>query len=196
MKPNEIEIINLSTEILHMKNLTQALDGPNLYIKRADRTKLMTQLDNSYDYKKMSGIIDYIVTPIDRLDLFVTLFIALKLSKTDVKLIGICTSRNEEESDLELLKAVNILKHKRNLDLEVDIDEIIILPAALPNNSADKQVEAIQLVANKESIFLDHHQTGKALVKLFECIKLGYFLKDNGVLFCHMGASPALMAKR
>jgi D-cysteine desulfhydrase len=55
-------------------------------------------------------------------------------------------------------------------------------------------VEAVTLVAQTEAILLDPVYTGKAMAGLVDLIRMGYFKKEENVLFVHTGGSPALYA--
>jgi D-cysteine desulfhydrase family pyridoxal phosphate-dependent enzyme len=61
-------------------------------------------------------------------------------------------------------------------------------------NERDK--EAIHLFAKLEGILLDPVYTGRAGGGLIDLIKIGFFQKDDTVLFWHTGGAPALFADK
>lgn len=59
-----------------------------------------------------------------------------------------------------------------------------------------REVEAIQLFAQKEALLLDPVYTGRAAGGLIDLIRQRYFSKEETVLFWHTGGGPALFAAR
>ena len=53
-------------------------------------------------------------------------------------------------------------------------------------------VEAVQLLARTEGIFLDPVYSGKAMAGLIDLIRTGAFTKDQTILFLHTGGSTGL----
>ena len=53
-------------------------------------------------------------------------------------------------------------------------------------------VEAVQLLARTEGIFLDPVYSGKAMAGLIDLIRTGVFTKDQTILFLHTGGSTGL----
>ena len=60
----------------------------------------------------------------------------------------------------------------------------------------DATLEAIQLLALTEGIFLDPVYTGKAFAAMLADIRSGAVGADDTVIFLHTGGTPALFAKR
>lgn len=58
----------------------------------------------------------------------------------------------------------------------------------------DAMVDAVQMLAQTESILLDPVYSGKAMSGLIDLARKGYFPKGANVLFLHTGGSPALYA--
>jgi len=52
--------------------------------------------------------------------------------------------------------------------------------------------EAIRLTARCEGIFLDPTYTGKAMAGFLACTRVGYFKREETILFLHTGGEPAL----
>jgi len=60
----------------------------------------------------------------------------------------------------------------------------------------DAEREAISLFARTEGLLLDPVYTGRAAAGLIDLIRIGFFKKDDTVLFWHTGGSPALFAEK
>ncbi len=58
----------------------------------------------------------------------------------------------------------------------------------------DVEQEAIELLAQKEGIFLDPVYTGRAMGGLIDLIRWGAFTRAQRILFWHTGGQPALFA--
>ncbi len=56
--------------------------------------------------------------------------------------------------------------------------------------------EAVQLFARYEGLLLDPVYTGRAAAGLIDLIRLGYFRKDETILFWNTGGQPALFAEK
>ena len=89
----------------------------------------------------------------------------------------------------ETTEKLNITKISRNKIL-VD-DEYVGEGYGIPNEGT---IEAISLLAKKESILLDPVYSGKGMAGLINLIRIGTFKKDQKILFLHTGGSVALFA--
>ncbi|RPI30809.1 MAG: pyridoxal-phosphate dependent enzyme, partial [Chloroflexota bacterium] len=58
------------------------------------------------------------------------------------------------------------------------------------------ELEALQLFARHEGLFLDPVYTGRAAAGLIDLIRGGFFTAGQTVLFWHTGGTPALFASR
>lgn len=58
----------------------------------------------------------------------------------------------------------------------------------------DKAIEAIEMVARTEGIFLDPVYTGKAMAGMIDLIRKGHIDKKETVIFIHTGGLPGLFA--
>jgi L-cysteate sulfo-lyase len=56
------------------------------------------------------------------------------------------------------------------------------------------ELEAIQMFARSEGLFLDPVYTGRAAAGMIDLIRSGYIQKHESVLFWHTGGAPALFA--
>ena len=57
-------------------------------------------------------------------------------------------------------------------------------------------MEAIDLLARNEAIFLDPVYTGKGMSALIAHIREGVFTPDESVIFIHTGGTPSLFVHR
>jgi D-cysteine desulfhydrase family pyridoxal phosphate-dependent enzyme len=60
----------------------------------------------------------------------------------------------------------------------------------------DAEREAVKLFAKYEGLLLDPVYTGRAAAGMIDLIRVGFFKKDETVLFWHTGGQPALFADR
>jgi D-cysteine desulfhydrase family pyridoxal phosphate-dependent enzyme len=56
----------------------------------------------------------------------------------------------------------------------------------------DSGIEAIKLAARAEALLLDPVYTGKTMAGLVDLIRVGYFTKNDTVIFSHTGGTPGL----
>ena len=59
-----------------------------------------------------------------------------------------------------------------------------------------REIEAIQIFARTEGLFLDPVYTARAAAGLLDLIRQGFFKSDETVLFWHTGGTPALFADK
>jgi len=60
----------------------------------------------------------------------------------------------------------------------------------------DAEREAVNLFAKYEGLLLDPVYTGRAAAGMIDLIRVGFFKKDEAVLFWHTGGQPALFADK
>jgi D-cysteine desulfhydrase len=60
----------------------------------------------------------------------------------------------------------------------------------------DAEREAVTLFAKYEGLLLDPVYTGRAAAGMIDLIRMGFFKKDETVLFWHTGGQPALFADK
>jgi D-cysteine desulfhydrase len=60
----------------------------------------------------------------------------------------------------------------------------------------DAEREAVKLFAKYEGLLLDPVYTGRAAAGMIDLIRMGFFKKDETVLFWHTGGQPALFAEK
>ena len=75
---------------------------------------------------------------------------------------------------------------------DLDVSEDYIAPGY--GTPGPDCLEALQLVARTESIFLDPIYSGKAVAGLIDHIRRGNFSNDDDIVFVHTGGTPVLFA--
>jgi D-cysteine desulfhydrase family pyridoxal phosphate-dependent enzyme len=60
----------------------------------------------------------------------------------------------------------------------------------------EPEIEAIQMFARNEGLFIDPVYTGRAAAGMISLARAGYFGRDEKVLFWHTGGTPGLFAER
>ena len=124
------------------------------------------------------------------------LVVGLEGINSKIPVLGISVRQQKEKQidavwDLvkETTGKLNIPKISRNKIL-VD-DEYVGEGYGIPNEGT---IEAISLLAKKESILLDPVYSGKGMAGLINLVRMGTFKKDQKILFLHTGGSVALFA--
>lgn len=117
----------------------------------------------------------------------------------NIPVTGINVSRPKDAQE-ELVYGL-VKKTARHVGVETEIpreavvcfDDYVGPGYSLPT---PQMVEAVRMLARKESILLDPVYTGKAMAGLIDLVRKGHFGKEERVLFMHTGGSPALYAYR
>lgn len=122
--------------------------------------------------------------------------LGVRLLGLKTKVIGISASRHRMEKCDEICELCNEtldffqIKNYRFTPDEIEVNmDYVGEGYAIPTKEC---IEAINLVAQEEGIFLDPVYTGKAMAGLIDLIKKGRFEKDDNVVFVHTGGNTAL----
>lgn len=152
------------------------------------------ELKNQLDEMKMKA--DYIVLAVGTGGTQAGVELGVRLLGLKTKVIGISVSRHRMEKCDEICELCNDtlgffqLKNYRFAPDEIEINmDYIGEGYAIPTREC---IEAINLVAQKEGIFLDPVYTGKAMAGLIDLVKKGRFKRDDNVVFIHTGGNTAL----
>ena len=141
--------------------------------------------------------IDAIVTPTGSASTHGGILVGLRSRDSDIPVYGICIRRDAEsqyERVLDRSRAAAGLLGRQDLieDDDINVDDGYLGPGyGLPN---EKLMEAIQLAAGCEALFLDPVYSGKAMAGLIGLVRQGAFERDRNVVFLHTGGTPALFA--
>jgi 1-aminocyclopropane-1-carboxylate deaminase/D-cysteine desulfhydrase-like pyridoxal-dependent ACC family enzyme len=107
------------------------------------------------------------------------------------EIVGIATSRNGAD---QRRKVRHVLSQVLDESL-IDERRIVVDDAFLGGGYRQKTpecMEAIEIFARREGIFLDEVYTGKAAAALIRYGRSGYLRSDDGVLFLHTGGAVQL----
>lgn len=94
-------------------------------------------------------------------------------------------------------KIANMATEILGLDIKVETSEVISYSDYVGRGYGlvtKEGIKAIELVAEREGIFLDPVYTGKAMSALIDHARQGKIGKDKKVIFLHTGGLPALFA--
>lgn len=117
----------------------------------------------------------------------------------EYQVVGVAVSGTGDQKVERALELVNQTANLLEVENPVRSEQVI---------SDDSQVgpgygiptadtlEAIQILARTEGIFLDPVYTGKAFAALLADVRSGKLTADDTVIFLHSGGAPALFAKR
>jgi 1-aminocyclopropane-1-carboxylate deaminase/D-cysteine desulfhydrase-like pyridoxal-dependent ACC family enzyme len=75
---------------------------------------------------------------------------------------------------------------------DIEVDDGFVGPGY--GEPSDGSVEAQQLAARTEAVFVDHTYTAKALAGLIAYLRAGRFTPEETVLFWHTGGQAVLFA--
>ncbi len=115
------------------------------------------------------------------------------------KVLGISIDLPQRELQEKVASLVNQAADKYLLDTALKPEQILVNDDYLGAGYGvlgEREVEAIQLFARFEGIFLDPVYTGRAAAGLIDLIRKGFFTRDDRVLFWHTGGQPALFGDR
>jgi D-cysteine desulfhydrase len=125
------------------------------------------------------------------------LLVGAKWLQPGYQVRGVTVSRPREECVARLERLAGETSQLLGLNLELSGQDIVVYgdyigPGyGLPTPAC---IEAIQLVAQTEGIFLDPVYTGKAMAGLIDLIRRGEINAGHKVLFLHTGGGPSLFA--
>lgn len=125
------------------------------------------------------------------------LLLGLRAYNFHVPVVGISINRNSESEKDLLQEIINKTISKLKLKITISRDDIIVFDDYVGegySRPTKAMVDAVDLVAKTEGIFLDPVYTGKCMAGFIDLIKMGYFKKGENVLFLHTGGAPSLYA--
>lgn len=151
--------------------------------------------------KKIGASVDYIVTAVGTTGTYVGLLAGAQalnaIEGTNIKVIGVGVGGPVTGAIPGVIRRTIATGQMLGLDLQVSEKDITLSgdywqPGYDISSKGD--IEAIELVARKEGIFLDTVYTGKAMFGLLDMIKKKKFNKSDNIVFLHTGGFPALFA--
>lgn len=127
------------------------------------------------------------------------LWVGSLLKGLSTNILGISVDEPEFQLKENVHRIAVELNEYQNLALKLDADQIFVNDSYTGEGYGfmnDLDRSAIQLFARQEGILLDPVYTGRAGAGLIDLIRIGFFKKDQRVLFWHTGGTPALFADK
>lgn len=127
------------------------------------------------------------------------LWVGSLLKGLSTNILGISVDESEFQLKENVHRIAVELNEYQNLALKLDADQIFVNDSYTGEGYGfmnDLDRSAIQLFARQEGILLDPVYTGRAGAGLIDLIRIGFFKKDQRVLFWHTGGTPALFADK
>lgn len=140
--------------------------------------------------------IDYIVVPSGSGGTHAGILVGVHGNNLNIPVLGINVSRPQDAQE-ELIHnlATRTAEHlgcpPPPRDSVVCFDQYVGEGYSRPTEG---MTEAVQLLAQTESVLLDPVYTGKQMAGLVDLVRQGYFEDSDRVLFLHTGGSPAIYA--
>lgn len=127
------------------------------------------------------------------------LWVGSLLKGLSTNILGISVDEPEFQLKENVHRIAVELDEYQSLALKLDVDQIFVNDNYTGEGYGfmnDLDRSAIQLFARQEGILLDPVYTGRAGAGLIDLIRIGFFKKDQRVLFWHTGGTPALFADK
>lgn len=127
------------------------------------------------------------------------LWVGSLLKGLSTNILGISVDEPEFQLKENVHRIAVELDEYQSLALKLDTDQIFVNDNYTGEGYGfmnDLDRSAIQLFARQEGILLDPVYTGRAGAGLIDLIRIGFFKKDQRVLFWHTGGTPALFADK
>jgi D-cysteine desulfhydrase/L-cysteate sulfo-lyase len=149
--------------------------------------ELMTQLD------QQSLACDHLVVTSGSGSTHAGLLFGLRALGSQIRITGVCPRRDARSQEQRIAGHVKKLTRMLGFDPGIEPDDIRLTDVTLAPGYGqlnDQTVEALQLTAQCEGLFLDPVYTAKAMAGLFHLVKQKEI--SGSVLFWHTGGQPAL----
>lgn len=123
------------------------------------------------------------------------LLAGIKALGFNIPVLGFCAKRNKQLQAQRVFKKAQLVADMIGFKGIIDQDDIWIDDKVLFSGYgqlSDPLLDAIDLVAQKEAIFLDPIYTSRAMAGLIDLIHQGYFKPQQNVVFLHSGGCSSL----
>ena len=139
--------------------------------------------------------IDAIVTASGSGTTHAGLVAGLRALGSDIPVYGICVRRDKKSQTERVYKKTQIVAEMIGhagiiKPQDIRLSDDTLAPGYGQLN--DYVIEAINLAAKTEGLFVDPVYTGKALAGLIHLIRQDQFVKGQNIMFIHTGGAPAL----
>lgn len=121
------------------------------------------------------------------------LLFGLRAMGSSINVLGVCPRRSADAQAERVAQHIEKLSRMLSIDSGVDSTDIRLTDVSLAPGYGrlnEAAIEAIQLTAQCEGLFLDPVYTGKAMAALLHLVRSGELF--GKVLFLHTGGQPAL----
>ena len=168
--------------------------GGSNYIGALGYVKCALELTNQINNLSIS--FDYLIHATGSTGTQAGLVVGLEGINSKLPVLGISVRQQKEKQIDAVWDLVKETTEKLNIP-KISRDKILVDDGyvgkgyGIPN---EKTLEAISLLAKKESILLDPVYSGKGMAGLINLARKGMFKKDQKILFLHTGGSVALFA--
>lgn len=128
------------------------------------------------------------------------LVVGAKAFNSRIKVVGISTgsSSSEEQTD-KVARISNETFEFLEIDANCTVEDIIVFDQYAGEDygfMTEGKAEAIQMLAQKEGLFLDPVYTGSAMAGLIGLCRDGFFKPEDTIVFLHTGGPVALFPYR
>ncbi len=168
--------------------------GGSNYIGALGYVKCALELTNQINNLSIS--FDYLIHATGSTGTQAGLVVGLEGINSKLPVLGISVRQQKEKQIDAVWELVKKTTEKLNIP-KISRDKILVDDGyvgkgyGIPN---EKTLEAISLLAKKESILLDPVYSGKGMAGLINLARKGIFKKNQKILFLHTGGSVALFA--
>lgn len=125
------------------------------------------------------------------------LILGFKLLKYPLRIINISVTLSKPVIEDKILNVANNTAKFIEVDVNVSPEDIVVYDEYLGEGYgivSGECLEAMQLMARTEGIFLDPVYTGKAMAGMIDLIRKGELTSKDTVVFLHTGGLPAIFA--
>ena len=118
-----------------------------------------------------------------------------RLLKYDIPIHGICVRRNQTLQEARIATVLDKIEDLISKKINHTLDDINVWDTALSpgyGQISEKTLNALNLMARKEGVFLDPVYTAKTFSGLLDLVDQGIIRKNQTVLMMHTGGLPAI----
>ncbi len=139
--------------------------------------------------------IDYVVHGTGSAGTQAGLVLGAKGLNTGIKVLGISVSETTDGIAKRVMELANDSAKLLDMEISVKKKDVTVIGGYAGEGYGvvnEGKLEAIELMAQTEGVFLDPVYTGTAMAGLIDLIRNGYFDKKDNIVFIHTGGTPAL----
>lgn len=153
----------------------------------------INELDNQI------GEVDYIVTAIGTGTTQAGLIAGVIQKQWDTKVHGISVARSAHRCKQEIKEILNDLNRNKVID-KFEESDIVVYDDYIGSDGygtvTQQAIDAVQLVAQSEGIFLEPTYTGKAFGGMIDLLNTKKIEPNSNIIFIHSGGFPGLFVSK